>query len=97
TFLGGPPGKTVDYAKASPITCVSKDAAPTLLLHGSADKKVPVGQSRRYAQKMRDAGATVELLVLEGAPHGFEKEPEIHANAVTFDFLDRHLKEARHP
>jgi acetyl esterase/lipase len=97
-FLAGPPSQRADlYAKASPITYARKGAAPTLLLHGTADRKVPVDQSRRYAKKLQEAGAEVELLELKDAPHDFTGEHEEKANAAMLIFLAKHLKEQPRP
>jgi acetyl esterase/lipase len=71
-LLGGPPDRAADrYAQASPLTHVSKDAAPTLLIHGTADELVPLEQSQRFAAALKKAGAEVELLAVEKAGHAF--------------------------
>ena len=111
-FLGGSPA-TMDlrvglacgatakpvgrYVQASPITHAAKGAPPTLLLHGTADRLVPCEQSRRYVQKLREVGATVELLELEDAPHDFSGKPEEQADAAMLAFLAQHLKERPGP
>jgi dipeptidyl aminopeptidase/acylaminoacyl peptidase len=85
------------YAQASPITYAAKDDPPTLLLHGTADRLVLCEQSRRYVRKLREAGATFELLELEDAPHDFTGAPEEKANAAMRAFLAQHLKERPGP
>ena len=57
-FMGG---KTADddpdlYAKASPITHLTKDAPPTLILHGTVDELVGVGHSDKLAAKLSELG-----------------------------------------
>jgi acetyl esterase/lipase len=96
-LLGGPPEAHPDgYAAASPITRADPDSPPTLLLHGAADGIVPVDQSRRYARRLREAGARVELLVLEGVGHNFGGGTGglagAAADAAAIAFLDRKLK-----
>ena len=43
---------------------------PFLLIHGTADPLVPFEQSRNMCDRMRAAGASCELLPVEGAGHG---------------------------
>ncbi|MCX5744791.1 MAG: alpha/beta hydrolase [Proteobacteria bacterium] len=46
-------------------------AVPTLLLHGDADRLVPVGQARRLAAARAAAGLPTTLAIYPGARHGF--------------------------
>jgi acetyl esterase/lipase len=62
---------------ASPITHVTPDYPPVMLLHGDADKVVPVSASRRFEERARAAGAKVDLHIYAGLPHGFANHPEI--------------------
>ena len=45
------------------------DAPPFLIIHGTADATVPYEQSERLATALTDAGATAELVAVEGADH----------------------------
>ncbi|HEY3889690.1 MAG TPA: alpha/beta hydrolase, partial [Caulobacteraceae bacterium] len=56
---------------ASPIEHVSPALPPVMLLHGDADKVVPVSASRRYEERVRAAGGKVDLHIFGGLPHGF--------------------------
>ena len=44
-------GKTI-----SPITHVTKDSAPTLIIHGDADKLVPIQQAEVIIAKFKEGG-----------------------------------------
>ena len=55
---------------ASPITYVSRNMPPYLLIHGTTDKSVPYDQSILMCEKMQKAGASCEVFTVEGAPHG---------------------------
>lgn len=44
---------------------------PTLILHGIADTTVPYRTVELFADAMRKAGGTCELIRYEGQPHGF--------------------------
>jgi acetyl esterase/lipase len=63
-------------ALASPIKHVSADLPPVMLLHGDADKVVPVSTSLRYAEQVRAVGRPVDLHLFAGLPHGFANHPE---------------------
>jgi acetyl esterase/lipase len=55
--------------QVSPVTHVSAAAAPTLILHGDADKLVPIQQSELMIAKLKRAGVPAELMVKKGKPH----------------------------
>ena len=57
-------------------------AVPTLLVHGSDDKTVPLDASSRRAAAMLPRA---ELKVYDGAPHAI---PFTHADRLTQDLLD---------
>lgn len=77
-------------ASISPITHVSPDDAPTLILHGDADKLVPLQQAQLMHQALEKAGVPARLVVKEGHGHGW---PEwIKDMAILADWFDAHLK-----
>ena len=76
-------------AKASPITYVSKDAPPFLIMHGDHDRTVPFNQSELLYAALKKAGVDVTFVPVKGAGHGFGG-PE--AIAPVQDFLKRCLK-----
>ena len=92
-LLGGSSGQKKELARlGSPVSHVSKAAAPCLILHGTDDKLVPLSQSEVFADRLRRAGADVELVVLPGAGHG-GKEFSTPANLLKVaGFFDKHLK-----
>ncbi len=56
-------------ATASPITWVSPDDPPFLILHGTADTAVDVSQSQRLHEALRAAGVDSTLRTFEGEGH----------------------------
>ena len=92
-FLGGSVAERPDaYRKASPYNYVTKDAPPFLFFHGSDDELVPVDQSKRLADKLKNAGVPVQLVVLEGERHGFSDANNQKAMREMLDFLGERLK-----
>ena len=53
----------------SPISKVTPDAPPFLLIHGTKDSTVPFSQSEELYDALEAAGCDVTLLALEGAEH----------------------------
>ena len=49
--------------KISPITHVSADDPPTLIIHGDADKLVPIQQAELFIDKLKSAGVEAKLVV----------------------------------
>ena len=64
-------------AGASPLTLVTADDAPFLIVHGDADEIVPVQQSKRMDEALRAVHVPSELLLIPGGGHGdfFFKDP----------------------
>ncbi len=88
---------TEEAAKlASPLHHVSPAFPPTLLLHGGADKVVPVTASTVLYEALVKAGVPVEMHLYAEQPHGFAGQPEfidLCASEVSH-FLRRYLFKA---
>jgi acetyl esterase/lipase len=76
-------------ARASPITYVSKDAPPFLIMHGDKDNTVPFHQSEELYDALKKAGVDVTFHPVKGAGHGFGG-PEIMK--MVSEFFDGHLR-----
>jgi acetyl esterase/lipase len=73
----------------SPITHVSAESAPTLIIHGDKDLLVPMQQAQTFLAKLKEAGVPGELVVKEGAAHGW---PGLEKDMPTIvDWFDKHL------
>jgi len=76
--------------KISPITHVSADDPPTLIMHGDADQLVPIQQAELVIDKLKAAGVESKLVVKKGASHGW---PDLGKDlAIMADWFDAHLK-----
>ena len=80
------------YAKASPITYVSKEAAAFLFLHGTKDWIVPIEHSREMCKKLQEAGVTAKIVEVAGASHGWKGAKSKETWAASFKFLEEQLK-----
>ena len=81
------------YKRASPIEYVTKQAAPTLIIHGTVDLVVPIIHSERMYDKLKDAGVPTEFVKIRWKGHGWEdREATRTAADAALTFLDTHLK-----
>jgi acetyl esterase/lipase len=55
----------------SPVSHVTADDPPTLIIHGDEDRLVPLQQSELIAQKLKTVGVETKLVVKKGAGHGW--------------------------
>jgi len=75
----------------SPLYLVTKGSPPLLLIHGDADKAVPLQQSEIMKAKYEEQGAKVKLVVEPGGGHSswpgiMDDYPSV------WDWFDEHLK-----
>lgn len=91
-LLGGPVLENQEKARrANPITYISKDDPPFLIMHGDRDQSVPLNQSELLRDALKKAGVQVTFQIVPGAGHGFSG-PQI--DAAVDAFFDQHLKRA---
>ncbi|MBN1911675.1 MAG: alpha/beta hydrolase fold domain-containing protein [Pirellulales bacterium] len=89
-LLGGPVSEHPEAAaSASPITHVTKDDCPFLLVHGTDDPLVPLAQSETFHKALRAAGVDSTLLTVQGGGHGFNS-PKVSQRVA--DFFAKHLQ-----
>jgi dipeptidyl aminopeptidase/acylaminoacyl peptidase len=72
---------------------VTPDDPPTLIIHGDADKLVPIQQAESIIARFKEAGVKAELVVRKGAGHGWLKLP--NDLSLFADWFDRHLQPAK--
>lgn len=76
-------------AEVSPITHVSPDDPPTMIIHGDKDFLVPLQQSEVIIEKFKQAGVPCELIVKKGAAHGWAKWDDDMKSIA--DWFDKYL------
>ena len=90
-FVGGVRGQSADEIKdaaraISPLHRVEKPTIPFLLIHGDADKSVPLSQSKKLVEAITKAGGSAELIVKSGGGHAWLTLPqEVKFMADWFD------------
>ncbi len=74
----------------SPVNQASSDDPPSLIIHGDADKLVPIQQAELMVEALKKHGVEAKLIVKPGASHGW---PKMHEDLEAFaDWFDSHLK-----
>jgi len=70
-FIGGPIGNQKNAVQvANPITYVSKDDPPMLIVHGEKDDIVPIHQSLILYEALKRAEVPVEMITVKDGGHG---------------------------
>jgi acetyl esterase/lipase len=75
----------------SPIYFANHDTPPVLLIHGDADKTVPLQQSQILKAKLEEAHRPVKLIVQPGGPHTYWLGIEKNYPAI-WEWFDKYLK-----
>lgn len=100
-FVGGLLQEKIEIVRmANPITYVTSDDPPFLIIHGEKDPMVLFNQSKLLYKALREAGVKATLIKVENGGHGFRPDPP---NATikpsfqeimkrTIDFFNRHIK-----
>lgn len=91
-LFGGPPGERAEvYARASPITYVSRLRAPLRIVQGRNDPRCPPGQLERFVDAARALGRPVEIDWFDaGHGHG-GSDQRIAWQRQDMEFVDRAL------
>jgi len=75
--------------EASPITHVSADDPPFLLVHGTADPIVPLEHAEKLQRALSKTGVDATLVKIMGGGHGIGG-PEVQRRVVAF--FEKHLR-----
>jgi len=93
-FLGGTcTQEPLACWQASPVSYVTADDPPFLIVHGTSDPRVPFSQSVNLCDALQAVGVEAELLALEGAGHGWRMADPYYETALSaaIAFFERHL------
>lgn len=82
------------FERLSPVSHAERVATPTLILHGEADRRCPIGQAEELRRRIAAAGrAPVEIVRYPGADHLFYSRgrpgQRLDYNRRVVDWLER--------
>ncbi len=87
-----------DLAKASPVTYVTPDDLPVLIIQGDQDPVVPIneGQAQELYDKLAADGVSTQLVIVQGGPHVLDAPDESPSRAeltqMLVQFFEDHVK-----
>src|SRR5688572_19028153 len=92
-LIGGPVQETkAQVAMANPITYVSRDDPPFLIMHGDRDTRVPYNQSELLHAALKKAGVEVTFVAIKGGGHGGAGFYSAENSRRIEAFFEKHLK-----
>jgi acetyl esterase/lipase len=92
-LIGGAVLKNKDAAaRLNPITYVTKDDPPFLIIHGDKDRTVPINQSQLLFEALKKAGVSVRFHTIHGAGHGRPGFGAPEIETMVRSFFDMQLK-----
>ncbi len=74
----------------SPVYSVTTDDPPVVIIHGDADKTVPLQQSEILVRKLNDVSIVNQLVIIKDAGHGWENSET--DEKLFIDWFDKYLK-----
>lgn len=79
--------------KISPIHKVDKIAAPLMVIHGTNDPRVPIGEAKQIADALGKRKVPVQLMTFDDEGHGLSKlKNRLVAYPAMVKFLDQFVK-----
>jgi acetyl esterase/lipase len=82
-------GRLALSKEISPIHFVHSNMPPILIIHGDADKSVPIYQAEIFEKRVKEVGSPIQVIVKPGKEHGWpdmDKDMEVFA-----EWFDKHL------
>ncbi|KIL35616.1 peptidase [Gordoniibacillus kamchatkensis] len=92
--VGHPRKDPEQYERRSAVYWADRIRSPVLIVHGTCDPQVGVGQARKLAEALERAGKDYAMELYEGLQHRFPKEEDERALDAVFAWVRSKL--ARH-
>ncbi len=97
-LVGAPIQENADRVeRANPITYITEDDPPFLIMHGAADLTVLKNQSEFLHTSLQQTGVSTNLILIDNQGHGFRGADGHKEDLVrhVLSFFDRELKQKR--
>jgi dipeptidyl aminopeptidase/acylaminoacyl peptidase len=93
-YFSGEPWQNFEaYRAHSPLSYVQEVTTPTLILHGTADVRVPTTQGYELYNALKRRGIATKMVVYPRTPHG-PQEPKFQLDIMHrhLDWVDKYVK-----
>jgi len=91
-YLGGSPAEYPERVRAvSPITYVTPNAPPTLILLADNDQLVPIAGALQFIERAERAGVTIHVVRFPWADHGVSLQFYSVANQAMLQLMRQHF------
>lgn len=80
------------YVEFSPLSYVSSDDPPTLIMHGNVDDIIPIIHGEIMFDALQKAGVTSEYIEFENTSHIPTVEQSVRGVAEALKWFDKYLK-----
>ncbi len=95
------PSEDGRYDEMSPLSKVNQVRTPTLVLHGAADVRCPIGQAEQWHTALREQGVPTQLVLYPEADHLFiiqgRPSHRLDFNRRILDWVDQYAGDASGP
>ena len=71
---------------------VKNVTTPTLILHGTADDRVPISQGYELYNALKRQGCTCQMVTYPGAKHGLESSQMLDAMQRNLAWIEKYVK-----
>ncbi|MET7283069.1 serine hydrolase [Kribbella sp. NPDC005582] len=88
-----------DLAAMSPMTQIDQVQTPTLVIHGDADRRCPLGQAQQWHTALRERGVPTQLVLYPEADHLFivqgKPSHRLDFNRRVLDWVEQYANKRR--
>lgn len=88
------------FEAASPVSYVSEETKPFMLVHGTSDMMVPFEQSQVFHDRLKEHRVPTELIAVEGRNHAFDylhRTQRAEVFGAMLAFLNKHTAHEPEP
>jgi dipeptidyl aminopeptidase/acylaminoacyl peptidase len=95
--FGASDSKNPVLVRGSPVSWISRDDPPFLILQGDKDTVVPLSQSQEFYERLVSGGVEATLVIVKNGTHGLVNSPNMQParqelTQMMVRFFQKHLR-----